>query len=385
MKFLGYRRKNGDVGVRNHILVFPTVICSSTVAQIISSQIPDTVYVTHSYGCGHLGEDKDRIRRAMIGFTANPNVGGVLLVGLGCELFSTQMIGEELIKRDRNVEIVNIQDEGGTTKAVEKGVELAKKLLQRASSAKREPVDVAELVIGVHNGASDTLSGLSANPALGIATDLVIKEGGTVIMSETAEVLGAEHILAERIANDHVKEHFLKIIGATESRISAMSVDICGTEPSPGNIIGGLTTIEEKSLGSIRKAGTTEIVQVIKYAEAPSKRGLIMMDAPSFHVISITGMLSSGAHIIVFSTGRGTPLGLPIAPVIKVSSNTATYDRMRDNIDLNAGSIIEGTETEEIVGNRIFREILDVASGKFTKAELLGHREFALYASGAIP
>lgn len=382
MKFWGYHRSNGSIGIRNHVLVFPTVICASTVAQMISKEVPGTVCVNHPHGCGHLGEEKEHMIRAMAGFCGNPNVAGVLLVGLGCELLTPAVIAEELTKAGQRFETISIQAVGGTTDATAKGKELAKKLLKEAASAKRELINVSELILGTHCGGSDTLSGLTANPALGVACNLLVSEGGTAMISETAEMLGAEHILAKRAANDEVRRRIWEITSLTEANIKLMGVDIRGTEPSPGNIEGGLTTLEEKSLGSIRKGGTSAIMQVVKYAEKPSQKGLVIMDGPAHDVVSDTGMIAAGAQVIVFTTGRGTPLGSPIAPVIKVSSNSTVYHRMKENIDINAGVILDSGESIQSVGEQIFKEIIDVASGKLTKAEIIGHHEFAIHPIG---
>lgn len=382
MKFWGYRRSGGGIGVRNHVLVFPTVICASTVAQMISREVPGTVYVTHPHGCGHLGEEKEHMIRAMAGFCGNPNVAGVLLVGLGCELLTPDLIAEELHKTGQRFEIISIQAEGGTTNTIARGKELTQKLLKEVASAKGELVDLSELILGTHCGGSDTLSGLTANPAVGVACDLLVAEGGTAMLSETAEMLGAEHILARRAANDEVRKRIWEITAATEANMKSAGFYVLGVEPSPGNIEGGLTTLEEKSLGAIRKGGTSAIMQVVKYAEKPSQKGLVIMDGPAHDVASDTGMIAAGAQVIVFTTGRGTPLGSPVAPVIKVSSNSTIYHRMKENIDINAGVILDGGESIQSVGERIFKEIIDVASGKLTRAEILGHNEFAVHPIG---
>ncbi len=384
MKFLGYRRSNGKVGTRNHVLIFPTIVCAAEVARMISSEVPGTVCAIHGCGCGHVGEDKEQVIRTMVGFTGHPNVAGVLLVGLGCEVITPDVIAEELAKVGQRVETISVQETGGTTRCVEKGKRLAEKLLTEASSIDRESVDVSELILGLECGGSDAFSGLTANPALGIASDLLVAEGGSAIFSETTEMLGTEQVLAKRAADAEVEKRIYEIIAAAEAKAKSMGVDIRGSQPSPGNIEGGLTTIEEKSLGCIRKGGSTTIMQVVKYAEQPTKKGLIIMDGTALDVMNNTGLLASGAHVIVFTTGRGTPVGTPIAPVIKVSTNSVTYNKMKENIDINAGMIVDGKGTLQSVGQHIFNQILEVASGKLTKAEILGHREFDIHSLGPV-
>jgi altronate dehydratase large subunit len=379
MKFLGYRRDNGGVGVRNHVLVFPTVICAAGVAESISREVPGTVYVGHQHGCGHLGEEREHMIRAMTGTCSNPNVAGVLLVGLGCEMLTAELLGEKLRAVGQRVETITTQAMEGTADAVSKGKELAQKLLKEAEAVQRQPVDASELMVAAKCGASDTLSGLTANPATGLACDLLIAEGGSAIFTETPELLGAEHVLAKRAADEEVRARIWEITSRTENRIKALGLDVREAEPGPGNIEAGLTTLAEKTLGAIRKGGTTPIVEVVEYAQKPSKKGLAIMDGPAHDVVSVTGMVASGAQVVVFTTGLGTPVGSPIAPVMKVSSNSALYERWKDNIDVNAGAMLDGEETLQGMGERIFQEILEVASGKLTRAEILGHREFAIH------
>ncbi len=379
MKFSGYRRENGTVGVRNHVLIFPTVVCSSEVARMISYQVPETVHAIHGCGCGHVGEDKEQVLRTMVGITGHSNVAAVLLVGNGCELISPDVVAEELTKIGQRVETISVQDAGGTTKCVAEGKKLAEKLLAEASRIERETIDVSELVLGLECGGSDAFSGLTANPSAGIASDLLVAEGGTAMFSETTEMLGAEEILARRAADTQVSKRIYEAIAAAEELAKSMGVDIRGSQPSPGNIEGGLTTIEEKSLGCIRKGGGTTITEVVKYGQKPTKRGLVIMDGTAYDVMSNIGMLAAGAQIIVFTTGRGTPVGSPVAPVIKVSTNSKTYERMKDNFDIDAGVIVSGEGTIQSVGQQIFEEIVEVASGKLTRAEILGHREFDIH------
>jgi altronate dehydratase large subunit len=382
LKFEGYLRKNGTVGVRNHVLIFPTVICASVVAQKICQAVPGTVSVTHPHGCGHLGPDKEHMIRAMTGFCSNPNVGGVLLVGLGCELLTPEVISEGLKQAGQRFEILSIQAEGGYAAAIQKGTFLASKLLKEASLARRTSIDISELILGTKCGGSDSLSGITANPALGVASDLLVARGGTVLLSEVPEMLGAEQVLARRAANEETQKRIWKITSDMESAINKMGVDVRGAEPSPGNIAGGLTTLEEKSLGAVLKGGTSQIKKVVGYAERTLEKGLIIMDGPALDAVVLTGLSAAGAQIIVFSTGRGTPLGSAIAPVIKISSNSLLYQKMRDIIDLNAGEILDNNQTLQSMGEKIFAEIIEVASGKETCSELLGHNEFAVHSIG---
>ena len=381
MNFQGFRRTDGRVGTRNHVVVFPTVICATAVAAAIQRAVPGTVTVNHPHGCGHMGEEKDLMVRTMAGFCGHPNVGGVLLVGLGCELLSPEIVSAAMPPGQR-IELLCIQAEGGTTAAVEKGRQLAARLVQQASGDRRKPADVSELVLGTNCGASDTLSGLTANPVLGHAADRLVAAGGTVILSETPELIGAEHLLAGRAVNSSVAQRIFDITAATEAIALKVGVDIRNSEPSPGNKEGGLSTLEEKSLGAVLKGGTSVIRQVVGYAERPAEKGLVIMDSPAHDAVCNTGMIAGGAQVIVFTTGRGTPLGAPTVPVMKLSSNSNLFQRMNDNIDMDAGTILQSVATAETLGEALFREICEVASGKPTKAELLHHEEFAIHSLG---
>ena len=360
-------------------MVFPTVICAAGVAEKISREVPGTVYLGHQHGCGHLGDERDHMIRAMVGSCSNPNVAGVLLVGLGCEMLSAELLGQKLREAGQRVETITTQAMQGTGDAIARGTELARKLLEGAEGLQREEVDASALMVAAKCGASDTLSGLTANPATGVACDLLIGQGGSAIFTETPELLGAEHVLAKRAADEGVESRIWGITSRTENRIKAMGLDIREAEPGPGNIEAGLTTLAEKSLGAIRKGGTTPIVEVVDYAQRRSRKGLVIMDGPAHDVVSVTGMVAAGAQVVVFTTGIGTPVGSPIAPVIKVSSNSGLYQRWKENIDVNAGAILDGEETLQSMGERLFEEIMEVASGRPTRAEILGHREFAIH------
>ena len=376
--FLGYKRTDGTVGIRNYVLILPTVVCASHVAKRISEEVQGTVSLVHEHGCAQNGEDKEQTKRVLTGIARNPNVSAVLVVGLGCETIGVPEVAEEIAKSGKPLETLIIQDNGGTLESISKGSRIAQKLVEYASQLKREEVGIESLMVATQCGGSDACSGISANPASGYASDLVVKAGGTVILAETTEMIGAEHLLAERGVDKDVSQKILWFVKRVEDRAKAIGVDIRLANPAPGNIAGGITTLEEKSLGAVVKAGTCKINEVVDYGVKPSCKGLVIMDSPGQDTASIAGELASGAQIVTFTTGRGSPAGSPIAPVIKIATNSLMYSRMSDNMDVNAGTIVDGTETIEEVGERIFDEILEVASGKLTKSEILGHREFSI-------
>ncbi|TFH35214.1 MAG: altronate dehydratase [Dehalococcoidia bacterium] len=379
MEFQGYRRPTGKVGIRNHVLVFPTIVCSSEVARMISEKVPGSVYAIHGGGCGHVGEDKEQVIRTMLGICGHGNVASVLLVSNGCELILPELLTPELEKMGQPYAVVSVQEDGGTPGCVEKGVKIVQKMVEDANKLKRESIPLSELILGCECGGSDAFSGLTANPSLGIAADKLIADGGTAIFSETTEMLGCEKILARRAVDDKVAKDIYRVIADAETTAMTGGVDIRGTQPSPGNIKGGLSSIEEKSLGCIRKGGSSTIMQVVKYGEHPVRKGLIIMDATAADVMNDTGLLAAGAHLVVFTTGRGTPVGANMAPVIKVSTNSVLYNKMKPNIDVNAGVIVDGEGTLATVGQEIFDRILAVANGELSKAEALGHREFDIH------
>ncbi|MCC7353662.1 MAG: altronate dehydratase [Anaerolineae bacterium] len=376
--FLGYRRQDGRAGVRNHVLVLATVHCAKTVVDRIGQMLPEVVALSHVYGCSQLGDDLAQSQRVLEEFARHPNVGAVLLIGLGCESMPTIEMGEKLAALGVVSQRLTIQEEGGSRKTYELGLGIARELLQEVSRAKREPIPLSELIVATECGGSDAWSGVTANPAVGAASDLIVKAGGTVILSEVPEFIGAEHLLAARGANAEVARQIVAATLEWEEKAKQMGVDMRGAQPTPGNIEGGLTTIEEKSLGTIAKGGTSPVQEYVGYARRLSKRGLVIMDTPGNDLESVTGMIAGGAQVVVFTTGRGSPTGSPIAPVIKVATNSAMYRRLQDDMDIDAGTVLEEGESLASVGHRIFEEIVAAANGKTTAAEAWGHREFAI-------
>ncbi|MDN4524244.1 UxaA family hydrolase [Fictibacillus fluitans] len=381
-QLLGYRRPDGKVGVRNHVLILPTITCATQAAKQITELVQGTVSFIHQHGCAQVGEDYDQTFRTYVGMGLNPNVYGVVVLGLGCETHQARSVAGEIAKSGKPVEVVSIQDNGGTLMTIAQGAKVAAKMVQDASAQRREPFDFSELIVGTECGGSDACSGLSANPAVGVVSDLVVEAGGTAILAETTELIGAEHLLAKRAVNDQVAKRVYEVIDQMENRAILMGVDIRTGNPSPGNIEGGLSSLEEKSLGASNKSGTTPLHELINYAEPPTQKGLVWMDTPGHDIEQLTGMVAGGAQVVLFTSGRGTPTGSPIAPVIKISTNTAMFENMGDNMDLNAGTIIEGKETIGEVGHRIFEEIREVSSGKMTKSEILKQHDFGIWRIG---
>ncbi|ABB15509.1 UxaA family hydrolase [Carboxydothermus hydrogenoformans] len=379
MKIKGFVRPDGKVGIRNHVLIIPSSVCASEVAMRIASHVNGAVALANQHGCCQIGADLELVTKTLIGLGKNPNVAAVLVVGLGCEGVPTEKVADEISKTGKKVEYIIIQDCGGTLKAEEIGTRLARQMAQEVSLLKREEVDITNLILAVECGGSDTTSGLASNPVAGYVSDKLIELGGTSMFSETTEIIGAEHLLAKRAVSKEVAQKLLEIVRRCEEKAKTMGVDMRGGQPTPGNIEGGISTIEEKSLGCIYKGGTKPVQGVLEYAEAPTGKGLYIMDTPGQDIESITGMTAGGAQLVIFTTGRGTPTGSPIAPVIKITANPDTFKKMEDNIDFNAGTIILGDETIREAGERLFSEMIEVCNGKLTKAEALKHREFGIY------
>lgn len=376
--FLGYRRPNGEVGIRNHLLIIPTVICSNQVCSCIIQLVPDTVAIPHQHGCSQIGADKQRTFDVLAGTGMNPNVGGVIIISLGCEVVDPQALAEAIKVTGKLVEMFDIQSVGGSIKAIQHGAELARRMRAELDRMEKTEISLGELKIGVKCGGSDATSGLASNPALGAAADSLIKAGGTVVISETTEIIGAEHVLAGRCRTPEVSGKLYHIVDRFEKEVERMGADMRGGNPSPGNIAGGLSTIEEKSLGCISKCGTAPIEGVIEYAEQIPQKGLYFMDSPGNDIECVSGIAAGGAHLVCFTTGRGTPTGSAVVPVIKITGNKKMFERMSDNMDIDVSDMLAGTLSLEDAGDIIWREIREVSDGKLTKAEILGHVEFSI-------
>ncbi len=373
----GYRRSDTAVGVRNHLLLLASVSCANHVVEQLAREHPDIVGVTHQHGCTHLGADREQVLRTLAGTCANPNVGAVLIVGLGCEVTAVEDVAQRVDTDGRMVRTLVIQQAGGAEALYATAEQRLEEMRRFMATQRREPMEYSELTIGLECGGSDPFSGLTANPVIGRVSDRLVEAGGTVILSETPEMIGAEVALADRIPDPEVKAKLFGRIAEYVELSRAAGSDLRGTNPTPGNIRAGLSTIEEKSLGCVIKGGTGEIRAFVNYAERPTTRGLVVMDTPGNDPESLTGMAAGGAQCMLFSTGVGTPLGNPVAPVLKIASNSAVARSMADYIDLDAGRIIEGAELEA-VGDALFELLIATCNGQPSAAERNRCREFAV-------
>jgi len=374
----GYQRANGEYGIRNHLLVIPTVICANQVCNRISQTVPGTVSIPHQHGCSQIGADKVRTFETLAGTGKNPNVGAVIIVSLGCEVIDPHELAKDIGATGKPVEVIDIQEVGGSVKAIQKGIEIAKRLRAELDQLPIVNMPISKLRIGVKCGGSDATSGMASNPALGVASDILIEKGGTVVISETTEIIGAEHVMAARCSSKEVADKLYHFIERFEIEINRMGADMRGGNPSPGNIAGGLSTIEEKSLGCISKCGTSPLVGAFEYAEAIPGKGLYFMDSPGNDIECVSGMAASGVHLVCFTTGRGTPTGAAVIPVIKITGNERVFKSMNDNLDVDVSAMLAGTLGLNEAGESIWQEIVEVADGKETKAEILGHQEFSI-------
>jgi altronate dehydratase large subunit len=385
MEFKGYRRTSGAVGTRNYVGVVSTVVCANEVADTISRQVQGTACFMHQQGCCQTPVDIERVTNTLMGLGRNPNLAAVLLVSLGCESTDVNKVAEGIRETGKRAEVIAIQETGGAARSIARGMLLAQEMVQEVSQMEREPCPASSLVLGLKCGSSDTTSGLAPNPALGIASDMVVEAGGISILGEVTEFIGAEHLVAQHARDRQVGAQIIQLVEQMEKMAKSMGADIRGGQPTRGNIEGGLTTIEEKSLGAIAKAGSAPVQAVYGYGEAPQVQGLVVMDSPGREPELLTGLAAAGCNVIAFTTGRGAPQGFPFVPVIKITGNEVTWNRLRDHMDLNVTSVMEGRETLPEAGNRIFEELMDVASGKLTKVEITGYvKAMDIYTVGPV-
>jgi arabinonate dehydratase len=399
-RFMGFARENGDVGTRNYIAVIATSNCSSHVAAEIAERFrgvgPEThgvdgvVAVPHQEGCGHSqGEDTWQLERTIAGMIFHPNVGAVLMVSLGCEVnqiskyLGTVQLGQQGFRQGKLIVGLEMQSSGGTRQTIAAGAAQVEELIRRCRGMERTPQPLAKVLLGTNCGGSDAFSGISANPALGHASDLLVRSGGTSVLAEIPECMGAEHTLTRRAADEATGRKVIDVVNWYRGYLRRFGAS-WDDNPSPGNKAGGITNIAEKSLGAVAKGGTTALTGVFAYAERINRSGFVLMNTPGYDPVSLTGIAAGGANMICFTTGRGSGIGFPVVPVIKISSNSRIARTMEDNIDVNAGTIVDGQESVEGVGRRIYDLIRRVASGERTKSEILGHQEFVPWRVGPV-
>jgi len=398
--FNGYHRADGRVGTRNYLGILTTVNCSGSVAKFIAqaaereglldqfANVDGIVPITHGTGCGMASDNEgyDTLLRTLSGYAQHPNFGGILLIGLGCEVMQLPaLVGGRKIRADGALRYMTIQHEGGTRKTIEKGLAELHDIAGLANAATRQSAPVSQLMVGMQCGGSDGYSGITANPALGVASDLLVRHGGTTILSETSEIYGAEHLLTRRAVTPEVGHKLIERIRWWEDYTARNNGEM-DNNPSPGNKRGGLTTILEKSLGAVAKSGSAPLVDVYRYGEQIDKAGFVFMDSPGFDPCSVTGQIASGANLIVFTTGRGSVSGYMPTPSIKIATNSPMYERMSEDMDINCGDIISEAVSLEDKGQEIFDMFVRVASGEKTKSEALGFGgvEFVPWQIGAV-
>lgn len=400
--FMGFQRTDGRVGTRNFILIVPTSMCASHEAMQISMMaeflhysrekypnVDGVVAIPHNKGCGcQDGSTLDVMMRTLSNYADHPNVGGVVLIDLGCEKTNLSFVEKYLTNREKPIRKpmfkIGIQDVGGTQAAIELGLSEVEKMLPEVNKCRREEFPVSEIVLGVKCGSSDGFSGISANPSLGYCSDLLVRSGGTVLLTEVPEFCGAEHILANR-AKDAVTGRKIYAMVDWYKEYASKFGAVLNQNPSTGNKASGLLNITIKSLGAIVKAGTTRIEDCIEYAETPRSRGINLMQGPGYDQESTPGLVAAGATVVVFTTGNGTTIGNAIAPVIKLASNNRVFEKMSSDLDISAGNVIDGTESISDIGKKLFEHLRCVASGDIhTKAEVLKHREFQFWAEQTV-
>lgn len=397
--FQGFLRHNGKAGTRNFLGVLSTVNCSASVCKFIADNFPKDVLarfpnvdgvvaITHGTGCGMAdrGEGFATLQRTLWGFAGHPNFAGILMIGLGCEVNQIDFLLDAYgIQPGPHFQVMTMQDTGGTRKTIERATAMLTDMLPWANQATRQAISASELAVGLQCGGSDGYSGIGANPALGACADLLVAHGGTPVLAETPEIYGAEHLLTRRAVSEAVATKLIDRIKWWEDYTERNGGEM-NNNPSPGNKAGGLTTILEKSLGAAAKGGTTNLADVLRYAEPLRTHGFVFMDSPGYDPASATGQVASGCQLIAFTTGRGSCFGFKPAPSMKIATNTTMYRRMEEDMDINCGTIIDGEETIEAAGRRIFDFLLEMASGKPSKSELLGigDNEFVPWQIGAV-
>jgi altronate hydrolase len=385
--FLGYARDDGRAGTRNYIAIVAASNCAAHTAERIAASydgeplpgnVDGVVAFPHSEGCGHsIGEDTRQLQRTLGGVLHHPNVSSAIILGLGCEVNQiANYSGSRLVG-------MTLQSSGGTRATVEAARREIARMIDRAASEKRTPQPASKIVLGLNCGGSDSFSGITANPALGVCSDLIAQAGGTAVLAETPEIVGAEHLLVRRARNREVAERLLGFIRAYKQYLVRFGGSF-DDNPTPGNKAGGLTNIIEKSLGAVAKAGTSPLNDAVEYAHRIATPGFVFMNTPGYDPVSLAGLAAGGANIIAFTTGRGSAIGFPTIPVIKIASNSTTFERMRDNMDVNAGRIADGTATVPQIGHEIFDLLLRTASGDRTASETLGHHEFVPWRIGPV-
>lgn len=379
MEFWGYRRAEGRAGIRNHVLILPSCVCGSETARIVASQVKGAVNIVFNTGCSDVQANTDMSQKVLTGFACNPNVYGVVIIGLGCETVGHRQLREKIQKMtSKPVVSFGIQEEGGTLKTIEKAVRAARQMAAEAAMQPKERFDISELLLGIECGGSDATSGLGSNPAVGELSDLLVDLGASTIMSESIEWIGGEHVLAKRAATPEIHNQIIEVCRAYEEHLKAAGQDCRAGQPTPGNKAGGLSTLDEKSLGCIRKGGTRPIVEVLQQAERPTKTGAIVMDTAGFDISSVTSMVAGGCNAVIFTTGRGTPTGNAIVPVLKVTANERTYHMMEDNMDMDLSAVIRGEKTFREMGQALLAEVGAICNGKLTKAEAYGFSDIAV-------
>ena len=379
MQFWGYKRKEGRAGIRNHVLILPTCACGSESSRIVASQVRGAVNIVFNTGCSDVAANTAMSQKVLTGFALNPNVYGVVIIGLGCETVGHRQLREKIqAQTSKPVVSFGIQEEGGTLKTIEKAVRAAREMAAAAGLQQKELCDISELLLGIECGGSDATSGIASNPAVGECSDLLVDLGASSILSESIEWIGGEHIVARRAVTPELHNQVIEVCKAYEEHLKAAGQDCRAGQPTPGNKAGGLSTLDEKSLGCIRKGGTRPVTEVLEQAVRPQGRGAMVMDTAGYDISSVTSMVAGGCNLVIFTTGRGTPTGNAIVPVLKVTANERTFRMMDDNMDVDLSPIVRGEKSYKEMGRELVGVISDVMNGRLTKAEAYGFSDIAV-------